>query len=247
MLSLFHMVREGLNPEALLLIGNAFWVLAYMATIVMGFRDRAYGIPLLAICLNITWEAFFFFNCPMVPPCGPTLIGDCVCPSLDWPSRIIIDLWAVLDATILYQLLRYGRPLQLIPEVRRYFYPLVAGLLLFGFAWHYSFISFFADVGGIEDAWVINLIMSGMFILMLFLRPKLEGLSLAAAVLKMLGSALNAVGLLLTMPYPFGHHQNYNFLYFLFASVFCLDLVYVWLLHARRTALGEGKAPVAVV
>lgn len=238
----------GLSTGALLVLalGNILWILAYVAIIRVGFRDRVYGIPVLAICLNVTWEAFFFFNCPLVPACAAN-DPKCVCPPLDPLSWAILSLWVLLDFIILFQLLRYGRSHQIIPEVRQYFYWIIPGVLCFAFFWHYSYITFYEDVSGIEDAWGINLIMSAMFILMLFLRPKLEGLSFAAAVLKMLGSALNAVGLLLTMPYPFRHHENYNFLYFLFASVFCLDLVYVWLLYTRRTALAGGSVPVSAV
>jgi hypothetical protein len=229
-----HVLELGLSPSALLILGNVLWIIAYLLIIRAGCRDRICGIPLLAICLNITWELFFFLRCPLVPPCDVAKEAKCLCPPLGLAGELILAIWLLLDVAILYQLLWFGRAQQFIPEIRRFFYSVVAGTLLFAFLWHYSYITFYEDRSGIEDAWGINLVMSGLFILMLFMRPGLKGLSPGAAVAKMLGSALNALGLLVMRPFPFPHHKNPTMMYFLFLTVFCLDLAYVWLLLDRR-------------
>lgn len=238
---LVHMLRLGLSPGALLILGNILWVITYLVVIRIGFRDRTYGIPMLAICLNITWELFFFLDCPLVPPCQP---GErCICPALDPTSRAVVTAWMVLDALILFQLLRFGRAHQHIPEIRRYFYPVIAGALGFAFFWHYSYITFYEDLSGIEDAWGINLVMSVLFVLMLFLRPRLAGVSLFAGVTKMLGSALNAVGLLMMGSRAFPRHPNPTMMYFLFASVFAFDVAYIWLVYRRQQQASSSPAP----
>jgi hypothetical protein len=229
-----HVLQLGLSPGALLILGNVLWVIAYLLIIRASFHDRIYGIPLLAICLNITWELFFFLRCPMIPPCAAGEEAKCLCPPLGFAGDLILGIWLLLDVVILYQLVWFGRPHQFIPEIRRFFWSVVAGTLLVAFFWHYSYITFYDDRSGVEDAWGINLVMSGLFILMLFMRPHLKGLSPGAAVAKMLGSAFNALGLLVMRPFPFPHHENPTMMYFLFSSVFFLDLAYIWLLLDRR-------------
>ncbi len=238
----FHALQLGLDPPALLILGNLLWVVAYVLIIRAGFRDRAYGVPLVAICLNITWEAFFFFSCPTVPRCADPASVQCLCSPPDATGRIILTLWVALDSIILFQVLRFGRRWQNTEQLRRHFSGIVLVLLGMGLLWHRSFVTFYEDQNGIEDAWIINLLMSMLFVVVLFLRPGAQALSLPAAWAKMLGSALNAAGLLAMEPFPFPGHSDPTMLYFLFASVFGFDMVYIVLLHRRRGELAALKA-----
>jgi hypothetical protein len=57
------------NVEAVLKISSGiFWSLAYIFIIVRGFKDRTPGIPVLALCANISWEFIFSFIYPRQPP-----------------------------------------------------------------------------------------------------------------------------------------------------------------------------------
>ena len=42
-----------------MIVGGIFWSLAYFLIIRQGFKDRTYGMPLAALCANISWEAIF--------------------------------------------------------------------------------------------------------------------------------------------------------------------------------------------
>src|SRR4029078_8279931 len=51
-----------------MIVGGIFWSLAYFLIIRQGFKDRTYGMPLAALCANISWEAIFAFLHPHWPP-----------------------------------------------------------------------------------------------------------------------------------------------------------------------------------
>jgi hypothetical protein len=77
--------------DTLMLGSGAFWTLTYLLIIRRGFLDRTYGMPLVALCANISWEFIFSF----LYPHGPV-------------QRPVNIVWFSLDLIILFQMLRYG-------------------------------------------------------------------------------------------------------------------------------------------
>jgi hypothetical protein len=76
----------------ILLVGSGvLWTITYLLIIRRGFLDRTYGMPLVALCANLSWEFIFSFLFPHGP--------------LQRPVNVV---WFSLDLIILYQLLRYG-------------------------------------------------------------------------------------------------------------------------------------------
>jgi hypothetical protein len=49
-------------------IGGIFWILTYVFIISKGFKDKTYGMLLIALCANISWEFIFSFIFPHMPP-----------------------------------------------------------------------------------------------------------------------------------------------------------------------------------
>jgi hypothetical protein len=47
-----------------LTLGGIFWILAYVCIISKGFKDKTYGMPLIALCANNSWEFIFSFILP---------------------------------------------------------------------------------------------------------------------------------------------------------------------------------------
>src|SRR5580700_3376920 len=90
------------------IVGLVFWFLAYVVVLRQGFVQKTYGIPFLAICLNVTWEfmASFVWNHPVE------------IPVLVWLDRAGL----LLDLGIVYTLLRFGRDRQVIPQMKRFYY-----------------------------------------------------------------------------------------------------------------------------
>jgi hypothetical protein len=208
-------------------VGAVFWLVAYGFTLLRCWRDKSYGFPWMAIALNVTWEFIYSF-----------VYVDRAAPLWYQGNR----LWILLDLGLLAQLLRYGRPLQRIPEIRRWFHPLVALSL----AGSYGFILLFADAfddwSGGEIAFVTNLIMSLLFIFMYFERRDLRGLSYRAAWAKMVATFLI---LLVTLPYHSLVTPNpawVGFLLYCGLVTFALDATYVVLLTRARRGLAPSVA-----
>jgi hypothetical protein len=64
-----------------LTIGGIFWILTYVCIISKGFKDKTYGMPLIALCANISWEFIFSF---ILPPSLPQLFVNYLWFGLDW-------------------------------------------------------------------------------------------------------------------------------------------------------------------
>jgi hypothetical protein len=70
---------------------GVLWTLAYLLMIRRSFLDRTYGMPLVALCANLSWELTFAFVYPH-----------------DLPQRAVNVVWLSFDLVIALQLLLYG-------------------------------------------------------------------------------------------------------------------------------------------
>ena len=50
--------------DAIMVGCGMLWTLAYLLIIRQGFLDRTYGMPLAALCVNLSWELVFAFVYP---------------------------------------------------------------------------------------------------------------------------------------------------------------------------------------
>jgi hypothetical protein len=201
-------------------IGCALWVFAYVFMIRKGFKDRAHGLPLVAICLNFSWE----------------FLAAWVFPNPDVLTRTIYRIWFGVDILILWQLLRYGRELQENPLVRRYFHPIVAGTLVLSLVGQCAFVASYQDRLGVVVAFGINLIMSILFIPMLWARREhLRGISSAGAWLKMVGTLLTSIQSVYFVRWLNPELPSLAFFLFLAVSIFLFDCIYLFLLSTVRS------------
>lgn len=234
----------GFTP-ALLPVGAVMylaWTAAYVSVIVQGCRQRTYGVPMVSLCLNVVWETIFSLN-----------LTDARLPAFFlWGNRF----WLLPDLGILVLFLRYGRENQTVPWVKRYFYPLAAGILLAAALGLPTFTLYFNDLKGVASSMFMNLAMSGMFFPMLFNRPDLRGLSLTSAWLKMVGTAAGSVFLYHWWPAQFTHGtlithpelgriepRTFSFMVFLYVGILVLDCGYIALLTVRHRALAASPLP----
>lgn len=203
------------------IIGDVLWIVAYILIIRQGFKDRTYGIPMLCIALNFTWEFIYAVDFPF---------------PLDL-IEILRWVWLLCDVVIVYQLFRYGRDSQTIPLIKQFFYPVCIAMFVSAYlgqlAFHYSF----RDSYGAHNAYMINLVMSILFVFMYFGRPAGRGLSVGAAWAKMLGTGLLSAGNLLTIE----HWLANSFMVYLYVTIFIFDVIYLALLYRRRTAAEVGR------
>jgi hypothetical protein len=205
--------------------GDLLWLLAYILTIRVGFKDKAFGIPMLAICFNFSWEFIYV----VLEPSQNSL-------------KYYLDLsWLLADSIIVYQLARYGKKLQPVPQMRKHFYAALVVTMAFCFlgqlAYHRQFLG--VDPYGYQSAYNINLMMSILFIFLFFDRQDLRGLSYGAAWAKMLGTGVLSLGTFIYLIHK-GDAGRQPYMEFLFASIFVCDVFYIYLLHSAGTALAQS-------
>jgi len=204
-------------------LGCVLWGAAYLIVIVTCFRQKTYGIPLAAICMNITWELLSVFFWEAVRR---------------EPAFHYADIaWLAMDLVIISQLLLYGREQQTIRQIQRHFYPVVAGTLILAFVGQYTFPMTYRDEDGFVLAFMINMGMSILFVFMFFARPDLRGLSYAVAWLKMLGTLAESIMCVKWMPAKHPEITNFSFFYFLYITTFLFDCIYIAQLWSARRGL----------
>jgi hypothetical protein len=188
-----------------------FWTAVYIVIIRLGFRERTYGMPITALCANISWEFIFSFVYPHDPP-----------------QNYISIVWFAFDLVIVFQTLRFGRVAFEPPWL---FYPAFILGLLVSFGAILAITVQFNDWDGKYSAFGQNLMMSVLFVAMLLRRQDIKGQSIYIALGKMVGTLLPSILFFLRFP-------NSPLLNFLYVSIFIFDLIYVVLLYAKHKDLG---------
>jgi hypothetical protein len=211
--------------DAIMVGSGVLWTVTYLLIIRQGSLDRTYGMPLAALCANLSWEFVFAFVHPH-----------------DLPQRVVNVVWLAFDLGILSQLLRFG-PREFPDLSRRTFYAAVALAFVTAFLTVLLVTREFADYDGAYTAFGQNLMMSVLFITMLRSRGTLRGQSVWIAVLKMGGTALASFAF-------FFFYEGYAgsvLLPFLYVAILVFDGLYVAMtvVYARRggpRAEGPGLA-----
>jgi len=190
------------------------WTLTYILIIRRGFLDKTYGMPLAALCANISWEFIFAFLL-LVPS----------------PQNYVNVVWFGFDAVIVFQFLRYGRSgfKGILPD--RYFYPLFVVSLVVAFGGVLTMSYEFQDLIGKYAAFSQNLMMSILFVAMLVRRNSVSGQSLYIALLKMIGTLLPSILF-------FMMNSSAPFMNYLFVTIFAFDLIYVIALYLKLKEAG---------
>ncbi len=200
---------------------GAFWTSTYLLIIRRSALDHTYGMPLAALCANISWEFLFSFIYP------PSII-----------QHIVNLVWFSLDLIILTQLFRYG-PRDFSDLPKRLFYAFVSLALATSFCAVLLVTAEFHDAGTYA-AFGQNLMMSVLFIVMLYRRRSLGGQSMSIAMCKLLGTALASMAFYLYSPLS---HQSV-LLPFLYFAILVYDVIYVGMVYMQqRAVIHESTRP----
>jgi hypothetical protein len=196
-----------------MVMGGIFWTLAYLLIIRQGFKDKTYGMPLAALCANISWEAIFAFIHPHSPP--QLYINYC---------------WFALDLVIVFQFLKFGKE-EFSKLTTAQFYSVFVFALVLSF-FMILFVTYeFQDWQGGDAAFGQNLMMSILFMWMFFSRDDLRGQSVYIALFKMLGTLVSSLAFYLYQPISHGSFL----LPFLYIAIFVCDGMYTILVFRRST------------
>ena len=198
---------------------GVLWTLAYLLVIRRGFLDRTYGMPLVALCANLSWELTFSFIYPH-----------------DLPQRAVNVAWFSFDLVILLQLLMYG-PREFADLPKRVFYAVFALALATSFGAVLSVTLEFDDFDGAYSAFGQNLMMSVLFLAMLYGRNSLRGQSVSIALLKMGGTALASFAFYFYNP----EYDGSILLPFLYVAILVFDGIYAGAVIVRRRRKGHNS------
>ncbi|MCG8451747.1 MAG: hypothetical protein MI717_01035 [Spirochaetales bacterium] len=202
-----------------------FWTLTYIGIIRRGFKDQRYGMPLAALSLNISWELIYSV---IIPHQGP--------------QRWINLVWFFFDAVILFQVFRYwkneGFGLQ-AKAFYSFFLLLIATSFLAVLFIQMDMMNpeFFSQrnhplgMGRAYSAFLMNLMMSVLFVVFCHQRGSLQGQSLYIALFKFLGTIFADIPFLIA-PFPNAAHPGTPapgelFWPFVYVAIFVFDLIYV--------------------
>jgi len=207
---------------------DILWAITYVLIIRRSILDHTYGMPLVAACANISWEFIFSY---LYPPNTLLLIAHLTVFFLD----VIIVAFVLLNG-----------PKEFTDLAKWVFYT-AFGLALVTSFWLVLFISVqLNDLGttvgttkyvGIYAAFGQNLLMSVLFIVMLYNRGSLRGQSMGIAVCKLLGTFMASLDVYLYAP-PF--HTSV-LLPFLYIAILIYDLIYVGLVWWYMKREGSNK------
>jgi hypothetical protein len=159
----------------LMFVSAIAWTLVYVNCIRIGFQQKTYCIPLWALSLNFTWEVWHGIY--DLHELGPQL-------------QVIINvIWALFDSVILFTFFKFGK--RHFPKNLKsgWFYTWGIISLIISFLVQYAFVmEFGTTMGGGYAAFLQNLLMSVLFIIMLQNRNGTEGQSLTIAYSKCIGT-----------------------------------------------------------
>ena len=205
----------------LMLGGGIFWSVTYLLIIRRSILDQTYGMPLFALCANISWEFIFSFIYP------PSII-----------QHIVNLIWFALDAIILMQFLRYG-PREFADLSKQVFY-IGFGLALVTSFFAVLLITLEFHNGEVYSAFGQNLMMSILFIVMLYSRRSLRGQSISIAICKLLGTLLASLAFFLFF-------RQSALLQFFYISTFVYDVIYVGLVvYMQRAGMKAIRKPIKI-
>lgn len=195
----------------LMIASGSFWILTYIQIINRGFRDKTYGMPLVALCFNISWEFIYTFLKPHSVP------------------HIYSNITAfLLDVIIFYQLLLYW-PNEFSNISKFRFYLLFFSSLIISFSLVF-FISYtLNDNIGFYMAFGQNLLMSILFIKLLLKRSDQRGQTIYIAIFKLFGTASASLAFYLFDPIRKGS----ILLNSLYLSIFFFDTLYVMMIYQK--------------
>ncbi len=207
-------------PIYLFLVGtfNFSWIGLYLLIIRRGFKDKASGIPIVALAFNLIWDIFgaFFFPSPL----GQAYFNM---------------IFVVLNVSILAQVFCYGVPTASDTLTKWQWAVIVVSILVLGSFLYWGAIVDLNDAYGVKLAFVDTFVNSALFVNMVSQRPGVEGQSLYIGLLKLIGTSCLMIAFTFN---PWPTYIGSTLQPILYVTIFLLDLVYVALVYRRSKALG---------
>jgi len=207
----------------LTLISGVAWSIVYLSIIRIGFKEKTYGMPLVALGLNLAWELLYAYSDIVLRVHGE--IGV---------QGVVNGIWAFLDCIILFTFFKYGLKDSYVPHRKKIFILGSIFILVACFAVQIAFITEFGWVSadGVPEAarysaFLQNFAMSLLFINFYFMRKGNRGQSVTIAFAKWVGTLAPTILM--------GIVQSFN-PFIIICGLFCsiFDIFYIYLLSSKR-------------
>lgn len=219
------------------------WMLAYIGIIYRGFKDQSYGMPIVALTLNLAWEVVFAV---FIPPYGS--YGAQLIPYGGLKAQGIFLIWATLNSVILFTYFKFGykyfQEKYAISKPQWIAFTLV--LLVFSFLVMYTGGQFFRQFelffdndhikGATFIAFIQNAIMSMSFVAMFHMRGTVDGQSFTIAWAKWIGTSMTG-GVIFILEHP----ENWQFVTVFLGMIFVADVYYMIVIY--RALKRQGINP----
>ncbi len=197
-------------------ISGITWTIVYIELIRKGFKEKACGMPLFALTLNLAWELIYAID------------GLFISKSFILVQSIANVVWAFFDIFILITWFLYGRQ-YMNEKSKKYFIPytILAIIVAFTMQFAFYFSCSTSEIASIYSAYAQNVLMSIMFVAMLFKQDNTKAQSLTIAISKWIGTLTPTIyGAI----YAVDLGLNY---YVLLTGILCsvFDLIYIYFLY----------------
>jgi len=192
------------------------WLLTYGLVIRRSYLEKTYGIPLVALAVNFSWELIF-----------SVVVRPATMTDEAWLWIAINLLWLALDFVILFQTIMYGVR-ETWPSTA-FFYSSLALALIFGLLGVLAVTFQFQDWEGQWTSFAGNLMMSVLFVTMLYQRG-IRGQSIYIGICKLVGTFAIGLGYLLNDP-------TSPLQWYLTLSILFFDALYLVLLYRKIRAV----------
>ena len=197
-------------------ISGITWTIVYIELIQKGFKEKACGMPLFALTLNLAWELIYAID------------GLFISKSFILVQSIANVVWAFFDIFILITWFLYGRQ-YMNEKSKKYFIPytILAIIVAFTMQFAFYFSCSTSEIASIYSAYAQNVLMSIMFVAMLFKQDNTKAQSLTIAISKWIGTLTPTIyGAI----YAVDLGLNY---YVLLTGILCsvFDLIYIYFLY----------------
>jgi hypothetical protein len=193
--------------QLLLLVTGISWGLAYCLIIYRSIKDKTYGMPFIGLAFNISWEFLYAF---IFVPAKPNL------------QTYVNIAWFLLDVIILCCYFIYGKKEWNQTRFQNWFIVYSLFVLCAVGAIMYCYEVDMGPSAITYSAFIMNVLLSALYIQMLIKRDSLSGQSFGIALFKCSGTASATLFLF----------QGFGaFLILLGVLCFVLDAVYLVMLY----------------
>ncbi|WP_027002369.1 hypothetical protein [Hugenholtzia roseola] len=201
-----------LLQQSFFILDTLFWLVVYVLVEYKAQKYKYVGIPAMALAANIGWE--FVWSWVLVTDLGELFV---------WGAR----LWFFFDVLLFYRLMQYGDKQISNFFLKKYFKLWVSLAVVMWAALIYTFTVQFGDPIGGTTGYILNLMMSILFIVLFLSNPKEKALSLGIAWCKMIGTVLIVISFWVGA-------GEFPFVTVIGIATFLIDLCYIALLSNRQ-------------